>query len=460
MSGDTGMHFAVIRRPRSLAGQALLLSVGTLLLVITLVCSVFSVVLFREQGPYPWEGLRSDVSEIEQAMHFDAQGHLISVDIPSAMALEYDGLQKDLAFQILNEQRMEFFSSNEGEALKLLRGVATHPVEQTITLDAPPVVLRVWAHRIQRGENTYYIRVARSVRLASILRTQISTVILISILATVILSVIVFASVAFWTTRRIARPLRDASAAALAIRPENMTQRLDSHDMPSEIMPLIRAFNGALERLENGYRIQKEFVASAAHELKTPLALIRAEIEMEEVPDRALLLHDVDIMARQIHQLLQLAEASEAQNYIFESLDVWEALSEAVVYARRQADSNAVRLSLLRINKEPIIVSADRGAFSTLARNLIENAILHSPAGGVVTIHLGRQVFFVRDCGPGVAPDEVGRLFTRFWRSKQTRHEGAGLGLSICREITRAHHWKIDYQEPDTGNGAIFSVSF
>lgn len=454
------MRFVFLKRPRSLAGQALLISVGTLLLVIALVCSVFSVVLFRDQGPYPWEGLRSDVAAIEQAMHFDAQGYLISVNIPSDMALEYDGLQKDLAFQILNESRIEFSSSNEGEALTLLRGVSTHPVEQSITLDDAPVALRIWAQQIQRGDNTYYIRVARSERLASILRTRISTVILISILATVILSVIVFASVAFWTTRRIARPLRDASAAALAIRPENITQRLDSRDMPSEIMPLIRAFNGALERLEKGYRIQKEFVASAAHELKTPLTLIRAEIEMEDVPDRTLLLHDVDIMARQIHQLLQLAEASEAQNYIFEPLDVWEALSEAIVYARRQADSNAVRLSLLRINMEPVIVSADRGAFSTLARNLIENAIFHSPAGGVVTIHVGQQGFFVRDSGPGVVPDEVGRLFTRFWRSKQTRHEGAGLGLSICREITRAHHWEVEYQEPDTGSGAIFSVSF
>ena len=93
--------------------------------------------------------------------------------------------------------------------------------------------------------------------------------------------------------------------------------------MPTEISPLVDSFNRVLERLERGYRLQQEFLANAAHELKTPLALIRAQIELPvEIEDRESLLSDVEHMTRQVQQLLLLAEASERQNYNFAPVDV------------------------------------------------------------------------------------------------------------------------------------------
>jgi signal transduction histidine kinase len=93
-------------------------------------------------------------------------------------------------------------------------------------------------------------------------------------------------------------------------------------------------------------------------------------------------------------------------------------------------------------------------------KNLIENAVHHSRVGGVVTIRLAASGISVRDIGPGVAPDDVPKLFTRFWRSAAAPYEGAGLGLSICQTIAVAHGWKVSYRLPTEGPGAEFTVAF
>jgi two-component system, OmpR family, sensor histidine kinase QseC len=111
-------------------------------------------------------------------------------------------------------------------------------------------------------------------------------------------------------------------------------------------MPVVEAFNLTLDRLEKGYHVQRAFLAGAAHELKTPLALIRAQIDLESTPNREVLLHDVDLMARQVNQLLHLAEASETQNYVFELVDVAVVAEDVVDYLRRLADLRDVYVDI------------------------------------------------------------------------------------------------------------------
>ena len=118
--------------------------------------------------------------------------------------------------------------------------------------------------------------------------------------------------------------------------------------MPRELRPLIRAFNEALDRLQKGYQVQQEFLASAAHELKTPLALIRGQVELSESPDRDLLLGDIDRMARQVHQLLHLAEVSEARNFQMAALDLGAVAAEATTFLQRLAQRAGVHLELRR----------------------------------------------------------------------------------------------------------------
>src|SRR5262249_15600323 len=146
----------------------------------------------------------------------------------------------------------------------------------------------------------------------------------------------------------------------------------------------------------------RAFLADAAHELKTPLALIRAQIDVDGTADRQALLKDIDRLARQVNQLLHLAEASETQNYVFESVDAAVVADDVADYLRRLSESRSVLVDI-RCVAGTAPVQADRGAFFMLLKNLVENAIQHSPLGGAVAITVATTHLMVRDEGPGIA---------------------------------------------------------
>jgi two-component system, OmpR family, sensor histidine kinase QseC len=211
--------------------------------------------------------------------------------------------------------------------------------------------------------------------------------------------------------------------------------------------------------------VQQEFLATAAHELKTPLALIRAQVELMAAgkePD--MLLQDVEHMTRQVQQLLLLAEASETQNYVFAPTDVVAAAREAVDYLTRMSTARGVDLDVVvgtadsahasnpaSARNEAVMWDADRGALFTLLKNLLENAIQHAPEGSLVSVEIEADRLSVRDRGPGVAPHQLSRMFARFWRGAHRRDHGAGLGLAICQEIAEAHGWTLSAQPEDPG---------
>jgi signal transduction histidine kinase len=254
------------------------------------------------------------------------------------------------------------------------------------------------------------------------------------------------------------RPLRAASEAAARIDLHNLSARIAADSVPTELAPLIDAFNLALERLEKGYRVQQEFLAAAAHELKTPLALVRGELELNGTADRALLLKDIDGMARQVHQLLHLAEASEAHNYAIGPTDVSAVAIDVVDFLTRLAKDSGVRLAL-ELPPAAVEWQADQGALFSLLKNLVENAIQHSPQGGVVTVALEPGSISVRDQGAGIREEHLPHIFKRFWRGPgRDQHSGggAGLGLSISQEIAAAHGWRL--QVSAALPGAVFRL--
>jgi signal transduction histidine kinase len=270
-------------------------------------------------------------------------------------------------------------------------------------------------------------------------------------------SVVLFTIAVYFTLRKVLMPLRETSAAAARIDARNISKRLSTRNLPIEFLPVVDAFNLTLDRLERGYIVQRAFLAGAAHELKTPLALIRAQIDMGGTADREVLLHDLDLMARQVNQLLHLAEASETQNYVFESVDVAAVAEDVVDYLRRLAELREVHADV-RCTPEIPALRADRGALFMLLKNLVENAIQHSPVGGVVAVTVDADHLCIRDEGPGITVGELPKLFTRFWRGPARRNEGAGLGLSICKEIAAAHNWELAARS--AGHGAEFVLSF
>ncbi len=179
-----------------------------------------------------------------------------------------------------------------------------------------------------------------------------------------------------------AKPLREVSESTAAISPRSLHSRLQVSSVPSEVVPLVDSFNRVLQRLENGYRTHQEFLATAAHELKTPLALIRAQIElMEDSHDRNALLNDVAHMPRQVQQLLLLTEASEARNYLFAEVELVDVAREASNYLQRMAKAAEVRLVLVQNAASADPWQADRSALFTSLKNLLDNAIQQTHRG-------------------------------------------------------------------------------
>lgn len=208
------------------------------------------------------------------------------------------------------------------------------------------VKLLALSKSIRRGEHTYAIQVARSERMMMLLRENDGEAAARAAAITSRLAVLAFGAMVIWTVRRMLKPVQAASEAAKSITPENLTARLDARQLPPELRPLVEAFNAALLRLQVGYTVQQQFLLSAAHELKTPLALLRGEIELSGIDRRDAILGDIDHMVRQVHQLLHVAEVSELHNFDFQEMDLRAVTLDVVKFLARLADRHQVDLQL------------------------------------------------------------------------------------------------------------------
>ncbi|HBK46392.1 MAG TPA: two-component sensor histidine kinase [Xanthomonadaceae bacterium] len=403
--------------------------------------------------------LDEEILHIQHGLRVDADGRVDLVLKPES-ASTYDAMPKDTAYRVLDSQGRTVAESIEGPALQAL--ATMKPDDRTVTIPSGDLAVRlqVTEQRIVHRGQTYTVRVARSDRLVTTLNDYAGKLYLRSGTVTVLLALATFGLVVFLTVRRMLRPLRRASEVASRIGPRTLDARLQPDRLPAELVPLIDAFNAALGRLQNGFRVQQEFLASAAHELKTPLALLQAQIELGGATDKALLLRDTALMARQVHQLLQLAEVSEGHNYQFAAISLDEVVADAAEYLARLADQRSVHLDVQRGQGAGTSVEADAAAVFVLAKNLLENALHHAPAGSGIRVRIGATGFSVEDEGPGVAQEDRSRLFERFWRGKPREGDGAGLGLAICREICIAHGWRICLDSAYGPPGARFVVDF
>jgi signal transduction histidine kinase len=258
--------------------------------------------------------------------------------------------------------------------------------------------------------------------------------------------------------RRAVRPLIQASRDAQNIGPMRTDIRIATEDIPMEIRPLVEAVNQAFDRLERGFRVQREFTADAAHELRTPLAILRARLEtISDTKLKHELRDDIDSMSRIINQLLEVAELDAVVITQSEQTDLTSVGSE-VVQAMAPLALRQNRSVALMAAPEPVWVRGNAEMIRRAIRNLVENALRHTPAGTTVEVSVGKDgSVFVSDEGPGVPAAERELIFQRFWRKDRRRSGGAGLGLAIVRRIVEAHSGSIAVTEGTSG-GAVFSI--
>ena len=458
------MRFVTTMWVNSLSVKVLLAYVAGAVLSIVLIV-LAAVLIVRSQGDIlSGKAVAERTEELAFVLRFDSEGipvgfdDIDNMDDPEDDSWQEESLKSELAYRVLDASGNVVLTSAAGEAFWPRSGVASRLEPGRFEFERAGVAMRGATQSIEHNGKTWFLQFAASTRFLHLIYGDFALpfagagIVLFSLIL-----LFVFGAGGYVTLRYTLKPLREISDSAAAIAPHSLHARLRTHAVPTEIKPLVDSFNRVLERLEQGYRIQQEFLATAAHELKTPLALIRGQIELGvDEESREVLLQDVSRMGRQVQHLLHLAEASEPQNYEFTSVDAESLVFEAMNYLERLANQQGVRLQAV-VEPGLTLLRADRGALFTLLKNLLENAIQHSRAGGAVHLRAESNLISVQDEGPGVSPEDLAKLFTRFWRSADRRDLGAGLGLSICREIATVHGW--DLQARRGAPGMIFDLN-
>ncbi len=266
-------------------------------------------------------------------------------------------------------------------------------------------------------------------------------------------------------------PLRRV-AAEVSRRQARFLEPLDMRAIPEEIRPLTEALNDLLVRLRTSFERERRFTADAAHELRTPLAALRAQAQVAsrstnpEERERALaqLLKGVERSTHLVEQLLTLARLDpEAPEIEMQRVDLRREAVETLADLAPKAIAKGLELELLE-GREAFILG-EPTLIDTLVRNIVDNAIRYTPAGGRVVVSVGVSDstvdFGVRDTGPGIAPELRTFVLERFFRASPHVAEGCGLGLSIVKRIADLHRAHVGLSNDENGGtGLVVSVRF
>ena len=402
--------------------------------------------------------MEGQTEDIFDGFVLNAEQQVVGVALEPGDAVGFDDFFANLKYRVL-DGRGAVVASSEADRRSLLPNREFR--EQAgffgvVPIDGRDFFVGAWQREVHG--RPYVLQLARSDRFELLAREAITPAITDTVVLLGSLSALIFALAGALAVRSVLRPIRTAEEAARSVGGRNLAARLPEHAMPAEIRPLVHAFNGVLHRLEQSFQEQERFIANAAHELKTPLALARARVEtgFGDEASRAGLLQDLDTMGRQVQQLLQLAQVADAQamrRTIVRPIDVAREVLDHLAFKAHRSD---VTLQMEE-PEDQVEVEADAGALFVLLRNLVENAIDFSPAGSAVKVSLCAAGLYVDDQGPGVPREQRAQVFERFWRAPGQTRPGSGLGLALVQEIAVAHSWTVACGESVSG-GASFSL--
>ncbi len=389
------------------------------------------------------DAMRAQAEVLAERIAVQADG-TVTFDLPESLKGLYSEAYGRYQYDIRDADGRLLFSSHKKP------GVVTAPSETisgagvSRTIDGKTVHIRVaedLAHRdviIDDIVANFFRRVG-----------WITIPILLVLLAT---DIIIF--------RRAIAPLVKASEEATNIGPTRTDVRLPTDQIPREILPLVTAVNQALDRLEGGFRVQRQFTADAAHQLRTPLAILRSRIEtLADGAAREALHADIEGMSRIVSQLLEIAELDMLVLDPGETADLRAVCADVIEAIAPLALAQAKDIAL-KGTEEPVLIRGNAEMLQRAIFNLAENAIKFTARETTVDVEVRDDGSVqVRDCGPGIVEGERELIFQRFWRADRRRSDGAGLGLSIVRGVVEDHAGTVAVENLP-GGGAQFTLRF
>ena len=278
--------------------------------------------------------------------------------------------------------------------------------------------------------------------------------------------------IVWWVVGRAIGPIERVRRQVAARRPDDLGP-LPTAGLPAEVRPLVGEMNGLLTRLSDAWDALTHFTADAAHELRSPLAALRLQAQsLQRAPDDATraiaterLLAGIDRATRLVEQLLALArQEGAARDAPRTPVDLVALAHAAADDARPEALRRAVALALDA--PAPAMVQGQPEALAVLLRNLLDNALRHTPEGGQVRVQVvpaaqgAGPVLAVDDSGPGIAPEDRDRVLARFYRVPGTPGHGSGLGLAIVAAVAERHGARLHIDASAALGGARIAVCF
>jgi signal transduction histidine kinase len=271
--------------------------------------------------------------------------------------------------------------------------------------------------------------------------------------------------------RRLVRPLRQLTAGARRLAAGQAHEPV-AIPQDAELAELARAFNAMAAELDRQEQLRRQMVADIAHELRTPLSVLRLQVESIEdgltpASPQAVgaLGGELDLLTRLVDdlRLLSLAEASQL-SLVIQAVDPAEALAAVARAAEPRARQRGLALAVAPAPALPA-VSADPQRLAQILGNLVENALRYTPSGGAVTLRAqpvaGGVAFEVQDSGPGIPAADLPQIFERFYRADRARTResgGSGLGLAIVQRLAAAQGGSVAV-ESEPGRGSTFRVT-
>jgi two-component system sensor histidine kinase QseC len=365
-----------------------------------------------------------------------------------------------VAFQVFHEGRLALRSANAPAAPMLAAGGAADGFR---TIDIAGTAWRVFSTRGSEGD----VRVFVGEQVRS--RNSILWAVLRSSLGPMLFALPVLALAAWWAVRQGVGPLRRLGGT-LARRTPDALQPIAVDGAPSEMVPMLDALNGLFTRIAELLESERRFTADAAHELRTPIASIRAQAQVAlgatADSERSHALHATlqgcDRATRLVEQLLTLSRLESGAQHAPVAVDL-AALARRVV--AELAPSALGKQQVVALDASaPCTVQGDATLLSVMIRNLVDNAIRYSPPGATVNIAVSNEQGAVRlavdDSGPGMSHADMARIGERFFRVVGSGQDGSGLGWSIARRIAAVHRAALRVARSESLGGLSVEVRF